>query len=601
MDAAGLADEAKEASEIRRSLELTSETGTNKMADGMAKTIRVGTGTKAMNIQRRKLHELDATSGAESKTVETMRTGRSPRGAKSSGDAKGSPKRDAKGSSPGKVKIVAKNQAASSDSKAYQKTMGSLSAELGGSKGEGTPLGGPSRGDEGTNPSMAEAKEGGGTLKPKPSRSLSPGRVRAGGKIGADGEKKTHMLTKAEAVALFEENRKKKMEEERAYAAAQAERFHRASVSGKNFDTMLRRAERASEKNKAKMEAKQAAEQEAEKKAAEERENARKAHLSKNLSKVGELSWAEMQEQQEIARKEAAEKRKQEIASQSKAPAGAFAKEADKKHRDAAKAAELDAANTFTFKAADPEKVTARLDKQHQAWVRTLETAKERASEKLAQAALATMGKAGKDPAAQMEARAEVLKAKRETRLSEKRERDAKINEKKLEKEKKAQERLFNEKVPETGRRLTKSAQNRAELVRKALEKEERDKLLEERRAAAKAKREREMSLILKNIVQKGDRERKEKLPGFREISDAQMKEHIKSAKQEFKTRLMENKKRLSEVINNRPSLLERHEHDIAARTAGTKALGRMANAMGSGELDLFNEDEAAKLGVLTG
>ena len=172
---------------------------------------------------------------------------------------------------------------------------------------------------------------------------------------------------------------------------------------------------------------------------------------------------------------------------------------------------------------------------------------------------------------------------------------------KELEKEKKAQERLFNEKVPETGRRLTKSAQNRAELVRKALEKDERDKLLEERRAAAKAKREREMSLILKNIVQKGDRERKEKLPGFREISDAQMKEHIKSAKQEFKTRLMENKKRLSEVINNRPSLLERHEHDIAARTAGTKALGRVANAMGSGELDLFDEDEAAKLGVLTG
>ena len=79
LDAAGLADEAKEASEIRRSLELTSETGTDKMADGMAKTIRVGTGTKAMNIQRHKLHELDATSGAESKTVETMRTGRSPR------------------------------------------------------------------------------------------------------------------------------------------------------------------------------------------------------------------------------------------------------------------------------------------------------------------------------------------------------------------------------------------------------------------------------------------------------------------------------------------------------------------------------------------
>ncbi len=590
MDAEGLADEAKQVSEIKRSLELTSEHGTEKAADGMAKSVRVGTGTRAMQTQRRKLHELDATSGAESKTVEAMRTGRSPRGARPPEDCKGSPKRETKGVSPGRVKLVKTGRHASPDSKAYQKTMGSLSAELAGSKGEDMPVNDSRRGDEGAAPT-AEAMHN-SSSKNEQAHPVSPSKREKG-------EKKSHMLTKAEAVALFEENRKKKMEEDRAYAEAQAERFHRASVSGKNFDTMLRRAERAMEKNKAKLEAKRSAEEEAARKAVEDREAARKAHLNKNLSSAGELSWAEMQEQQENARREAAEKRRQEIAAQSKAPAGAFAKDADKKHRDAAKAAEADT-NAFTFKAADPEKVTARLEKQHQVWVRTLESAKERASEKVAQAALATMGKFGKDPAAQMENRAQGLKEKRERRLAEKREKEAKVEEQQLAREKKAREKLFNEKVPESGRRLTKSAQNRAELVRKALEREAREKAMEEKRAAAKAKSEREMSLILKSIVQERDRERKEKLPGaFREISDAQMKEHVKHAQLEYKARLLENKKRLRDAINSRPSLLERHEQDIAARTAGTKALGKVASAMGSEEMDLFDEDEAAKLGVL--
>ena len=534
-------------------------------------------------FKRRKLHEFDATSGAESKAVEAMKTGRSPRGPSPSCDSKGSPQRESKAVSPSKVKLVNKSQSASPDSKAYQKTMGSLSAELAGSKGDMC---------EAPNFSLAETKDS----EPKrgPVRSVSPDK-------GQEGKKKvSKLLTKAEAVALYEENRKKKMEEERAYAETQADRFHRASVNGKSFDSMLRRAERAAEKNKSKLEAKLLAEEEAAKKAAKEREEARRAHLNKSLSKVGELSWAEMQEQQENARREMAEKRKQEMAAQSKAPAGAFAKDTNERHRKAVKSDEAGTTNAYVFKAADPEKVTARLEKQHQVWVRTLESAKERASEKLAQAALATMGKSGKDPAAQMEARAQVLKAKREQRLSDKREREAKLKEKQLEKEKKAKEKLFNEKVPESGRRLTKSAQNRAEMVRKALEKDAKDKAMEEKRATAKAKSEREMSLILRSIVQEHDRERKEKLPGeFREISDAQIKEHVKNAQLEYKARLQENKKRLNDAINSRPSLLERHEQDVAARTAGTKALGKVANAMGGAELDLFNEDEAAKLGVL--
>ena len=108
--------------------------------------------------------------------------------------------------------------------------------------------------------------------------------------------------------------------------------------------------------------------------------------------------------------------------------------------------------------------------------------------------------------------------------------------------------------------------------------------------------------MMLKYLVDERDRERKDKLPGsFREISDAQMKEHIKTAKEEFKARMAENKKRLDEVIRNRPSLMERHEQALAAKTANTKALGAVAQAMGNDDFDLFNEDEAMKLGVLNG
>ena len=52
LDSEGLEDEAKKAAELRRSIELTTGKGSNKAADGMVKSIKVGTGTKAMDVQR---------------------------------------------------------------------------------------------------------------------------------------------------------------------------------------------------------------------------------------------------------------------------------------------------------------------------------------------------------------------------------------------------------------------------------------------------------------------------------------------------------------------------------------------------------------------
>ena len=127
--------------------------GPSKAPDGMAKSVKVGTGTKEMQIQRRKLHELDATMGAESKSIQAIRSGRpSPRGSAAKGGPPSpgakrsyrSPNRESKEIAPGKGKGTGK-----SSSEAYQKTMGDLGAELGAKPGPG---------DQGAIP-PAEAKE----------------------------------------------------------------------------------------------------------------------------------------------------------------------------------------------------------------------------------------------------------------------------------------------------------------------------------------------------------------------------------------------------------------------------------------------------------
>jgi hypothetical protein len=184
--------------------------------------------------------------------------------------------------------------------------------------------------------------------------------------------------------------------------------------------------------------------------------------------------------------------------------------------------------------------------------------------------------------------------------LREKEKKDTELKAKQKERERRHQERLFNQKIPDSGRRLTKSAANRAEIVRRALEEEEKVKGQEEKQKKMAAKKEREMGLMLKYLVDERERERKEKLPGeFRELSEAQLKDNVKQAKEAYRFRMAENKKRLQEVILNRPSLLERHEQSVAAKAAGTKALGAVAKAVGGTEFDLFNEDEALKLGVM--
>jgi hypothetical protein len=636
LDEEGLRVEERRTSELKRSIQASSG-GSKYAADGLAKSITVGSSSHAVKVSmqaRHTQHHLDSASGAESKIVEAVRNGDVgilASDAKTSSRGSPSARSDRKDrdsghkSSPAspKVKITTKTMTLSPQSKAYEKNLSLISAEMKASEGmdrsvaeaKHTPRTGAAAAtrvstSEARNQHDDDAAAGAGPSL-RPSSAPSPTRARS-------------FLSKEEAVRLHLQKEEQARLEAEAFLEQERLRFHRASVHGKEFSAMLRRAEMCHEKNQAKLAAKQAAAEKAEREAKEERERKRRDHLSKELNPASAMSWREIQENQEIARREAVEKRKQEIAASSRAPAAASSSSADaeKKMRAAAKAAEYAAENSKSFKAVDPEKVAEKLAKQSAAWERKLEEEKERVRQRMVERSLSASGKPTKSPVAAMEDRAKSAAARREARQQA---RDAKLKaeaDRLAEQERKKTEILFNTKIPEEGRKLTKSAEYRAKMVREALEKEIADKKREEEEAAKRAKQEREIARMLRHQINDSERDRREQMKGgYRELSEAELEMNRKEAKKEFKRKLRENQEKLNAALQNRPSLLQRHEQTIAAKTAASSALNKVARAVsapsgsgsggsgdgkkggGSGEydFDFFTEEENIKLAVSRG
>ena len=662
LDSEGLKVEERRASELKRSIQLTTGHGKNA-ADGLAKSNTVGSASQKIKLSARAA-EFDHSSGAESKVIEKVHKGDF---GISQADAKladskvsGNTYKASSGSlSPSKVKISTKTMTLSPQSKAYERNLEGIAAEMKASEIAEAKL--SSRSAEGfrattqdgskivttPKPSSSEPNSARNSdVKPKvanpnskrvdqldfrtgelvhiwsslayAARSLeiSPQTIRdciQGRTESAAGfkwrESKHKDLTKEEAVQLHELLQKKADVDKDDYLKKQQERFHRASLNGKEFTAMMRRAEACHEKNEAKLAAKRAAEEKKAREEQEERDRKRREHLTKEINPASALSWREIQEAQEIARREAAEKRKQELASMSKAPSGGAANtaDADKRMRDAARIAEYEAAHSFKFKAEDPEKVAEKLAKQNAAWERRLEEERERVRQRLAERLLNAAGKPTKSPVAAMEARANSAAARRAARQSEREERERKEAAKKAAVEKKKLERLYNTKIPEEGRKLTKSAMNRAHMVRAQFEKEKADKEREEKQKAEAKAHEREMSRILARQIAETERERREAMKsGYHELSEAELEQNRIAAKKEFQRRLKENQQRLAEVLRDRPSLLQRHEQTLAAKQAANSALKKVAKAMGadkkvntsgySENFEFFTQEEAMKL-----
>tara|TARA_B110000090_G_scaffold200990_1_gene242567 strand:- start:585 stop:1034 length:450 start_codon:yes stop_codon:yes gene_type:complete len=116
--------------------------------------------------------------------------------------------------------------------------------------------------------------------------------------------------------------------------------------------------------------------------------------------------------------------------------------------------------------------------------------------------------------------RAEDSAARRTARLAAREEKEKTVAKKKSEREMKRKEKLFNTPVPEEGRRLTKSATNRAKLVQDDIAREAASAEEEARQKKIRDRKEREMSQILSHEIKERERVRREEFGHFREISE---------------------------------------------------------------------------------
>ena len=607
LDDESLKVEERKNSELKRAIQLTTG-GSKNGRDGLAKTVTVGTAS-----HKTKLHvatqqqKFPVAGGAESKTIETMHKGDFGVVTGADVDAKRQAKESTSTSSgskqtPAEVKISTNTHTLSPQSKAYDKNIGDITAMM--------------KSDERENAAQAKGTFSGNnsaSMPAPPSRggqSAAPPSAPKVSKSGASSGKHT-VISKADAIRLHEENIRTAAADRAEFERQQQERFHRAAVKGKNFDAMFARAEKHAAKTQAKVEYQATEAAKLEREAREARDRKRKEHLAKELNPPGELSWLEMQEQQEIARRESAEKRKQELASSSQAPAAAGSAHADqeKAMRAAAKRAEYENAHNFAFKADDPDKVAAKLARQSAAWERSLEAEREKVRQRMAERLLSSAGKPTKSPLAGMENRAAEAAARRATRQAQKDEKEATAAAKKAEIERKKKEKLFNTTTPEEGRRPTRSTALRATVVRSKFEDKARAEKKEEEEVAKKAKAEREMSHLLSHQINDWEKSRRVSMPGYHELSEAELEQNRREARANYKANMKRNQDRLKEVLSERPSLLERHEQSMTSKSAASQALSKVAaavqgnrkskdNSYNDDDFDFFDDEEKIKLSV---
>jgi hypothetical protein len=161
-----------------------------------------------------------------------------------------------------------------------------------------------------------------------------------------------------------------------------------------------------------------------------------------------------------------------------------------------------------------------------------------------------------------MQDRAELYDKKRHDRIEERKRREEEEKRQKLEEEKKRREKLFQAKIPDTGRRLTNAAELRAVKVREAFEKEAVLAKQKKQDEEKKAKAMRETGAVVRTIIDQRDYERKQKVGGFVELSDVDELAAQKAAerRKDMREKLRKQKRDLEEVKKNQPSLIERYE-----------------------------------------
>jgi len=461
-----------------------------------------------------------------------------------------------------------------------------------------------SKGRKGSTTARTARSMSAGTKRPSPDK---PGASSLGAAAAAElfgGHKSAKSLRQSQFVLQLqadsdrylqkkkaaEEKERQKRKDAEAYEQEKYKRLVRANKA-EPFTAMMERAEKADAINKERAIKKQREKEEKERKEEAARRKKRIDHINK-ARPSGELTWKEMEEAATAARIERVEKRKVEMSMSSKAPG--MSDQASRRREPKVEKYEPKPVEA-------PEMVASRLARQQKKWDAKIEEIKFRNAQK------ARIKQSSIDPKVlSMENRIKQTELKKKARQDEKDRLEQEKQERLAETKRRELEKLMNQKVPEASRRLTKSAENRAILVRQKAE-------AEMRAAEAEAKEERErqnklkaMSAVMKSVVAERESFRKSQHGDYRELagSEERAAQVAREKRAEFREKMRKNKERLKEARDKAPTLMQRMDMNTAAARAGSDALNTIKNAFEKGmgddgdDDDLFDDFEKMKLGL---
>jgi hypothetical protein len=402
---------------------------------------------------------------------------------------------------------------------------------------------------------------------------------------------------------------KKKLEilEQEKYELDLERRRLRASKTGGEFTRMREREEVAKEQKRNRDERKLRKELEREAAGVEEKNKTTIMNANLRNSLKNSKSWDDIQKEEEIRRRDRIEKRKQHLSSSAAYPSASITESVDKwKTKDVGSAPPPVQVNTFNVSktcAPSPAEISVQLKRRQDKWERHLQKEKEILNSK-------RKNTLPVQSALEMEHRQKLYDESRRQKQLDRERKEAEDKQRKSDESKRRTERIMRSKVPESSRRLTKATEDRAKTVRDSFEMSRKKDLEDKKKEMRKMRRSKEVASFLRTLVGGKDSStvtEAERLDQARR----QAEENANAYKQSRKL----NQERIRASLAQRPSLIERHDMTIAASTAATTALGKVANIVRprpthGGSEDganwrndfesdgLFDDDEKIQLGI---
>ena len=370
----------------------------------------------------------------------------------------------------------------------------------------------------------------------------------------------------------FKEKEKQEALEKQQYELELRERMLRASKAG-SFEKMIERDKADHERYVRRMKEKKQKEDAAVAKAEEARKKLMKDRLNRSAVS-NEISWKDLQEQEEAKRRERVEKRKAEVAALSAYPTETL----DSVKVTEAKMQELRAKfdkPVPKFRAEDPERVAARLVNQSLMW-------EEKQQKKSSMSSIREPYKFAA-VVKSMEDRQKMYEVKKKQKEEEKRKKENLNLREKLEAERREQQRLVTQHVPESSRKNTEAVLKRLELLERKKKEVEEYERREQRLQRVREAKLRRASLEVSRIVKASERERAAKSnKTIIELKDAEeiARQRAEQDREESRRRYRENQLLYKQAAARRKSLIQRHDDDLARQNAKTEALVKAGTAI---------------------